>query len=285
MLKDRLFFGTLMTLLFVSVSLLDGWLDGSLSPGTADDKKVQGTLVLLVIALVVVLSQREIASLFRTKGIKIFTPVTVSSSILFSMSWYLGQLAGLSLAAYIFLLGAFCLMAVFLYQYFFYGIEGAVINCGGSVFSIFYIGLLSGFCVAIRVEFGLWAMLMYIFVIKGADIGAYTIGNFFGSRPFSPRLSPGKSWEGMAGAIVTAVCLGIIMASVCGIMSWWLAGIFGFCFAFIGQLGDLAESLLKRDCERKDSAQKIPGFGGILDIIDSPLVAAPFAYLFFLVIL
>jgi len=285
MLKDRLFFGTLMTLLFVSVALFDGWLDGSLTLETADDKEVQGTLILILIALVVVPAQREIAVLFRGKDMNVFTPVTISASILFSVSWYLGQFWDLSLSKYIFLLGAFSLMAVFLYQYFSYGIEGAVANCGVSVFSIFYIGLLSGFCVAVRVEFGLWAMLMYIFVVKGADIGAYIIGNFWGSRPFSPRLSPHKSWEGMAGALVTAVCLGIIMASVCGIMNWWLAGIFGFCFAFIGQLGDLAESLLKRDCEHKDSAQKVPGFGGILDIIDSPLAAAPFAYLFFLIIL
>jgi phosphatidate cytidylyltransferase len=65
-------------------------------------------------------------------------------------------------------------------------------------------------------------------------------------------------------------------------MSWWLAIVFGVCFAFIGQMGDLVESMIKRDAEQKDSGQKVPGFGGVLDIIDSPLVAAPFAYLFFL---
>jgi phosphatidate cytidylyltransferase len=65
-------------------------------------------------------------------------------------------------------------------------------------------------------------------------------------------------------------------------MVWWLAIVFGICFAFIGQLGDLAESMIKRDAEKKDSSNKVPGFGGILDIIDSPIVAAPFAYLFFI---
>jgi len=65
-------------------------------------------------------------------------------------------------------------------------------------------------------------------------------------------------------------------------MAWWSAVIFGFCFAFIGQIGDLAESMIKRDAEQKDSANKVPGFGGILDIVDSPLLAAPFAYLFFM---
>jgi phosphatidate cytidylyltransferase len=65
-------------------------------------------------------------------------------------------------------------------------------------------------------------------------------------------------------------------------MAWWLAIVFGLCFAFIGQMGDLTESMMKRDAERKDSANKVPGFGGTLDIIDSLLVAAPFAYLFFM---
>jgi phosphatidate cytidylyltransferase len=65
-------------------------------------------------------------------------------------------------------------------------------------------------------------------------------------------------------------------------MSWWFAIIFGVCLAFIGQIGDLVESMIKRDAEQKDSANKVPGFGGILDIIDSPLVAAPFGYLVFM---
>jgi phosphatidate cytidylyltransferase len=65
-------------------------------------------------------------------------------------------------------------------------------------------------------------------------------------------------------------------------MTLWLTVIFGVCFAFIGQMGDLVESMLKRDSAQKDSADRVPGFGGILDIIDSPLAAAPFAYLFFM---
>jgi len=64
-------------------------------------------------------------------------------------------------------------------------------------------------------------------------------------------------------------------------MIWPLALLFGFTFAFIGQFGDLAESMLKRDAGQKDASKNVPGFGGLLDVIDSPLAAAPFAYLFF----
>ncbi len=86
----------------------------------------------------------------------------------------------------------------------------------------------------------------------------------------------------MGGAVLTAVIAALLFAAGCDIMAWWSAVIFGICFAFIGQAGDLVESMMKRDAEQKDSSNKVPGFGGILDIIDSPLVAAPFAYLFFM---
>ncbi|MHC4145343.1 MAG: phosphatidate cytidylyltransferase, partial [Planctomycetota bacterium] len=118
--------------------------------------------------------------------------------------------------------------------------------------------------------------------VKSADVGAYAIGTLFGKHKFSPKISPAKSWEGMGGAIATASLVAVGFALSCDIMAWWLAIIFGPCLAFIGQIGDLAESMIKRDAEQKDSASKVPGFGGILDIIDSPLVAAPFAYLFFM---
>ena len=101
------------------------------------------------------------------------------------------------------------------------------------------------------------------------------------SAPFSANINslPKSAREKhIAGSIIVAIGF----ACSCDIMVWWLAIVFGICFAFIGQLGDLAESMIKRDAEKKDSSNKVPGFGGILDIIDSPIVAAPFAYLFFI---
>jgi phosphatidate cytidylyltransferase len=123
---------------------------------------------------------------------------------------------------------------------------------------------------------------MFVFVVKCADIGAYAIGTLIGRHKFSPKISPLKSWEGMGGAVAAAMIVAIGFALSFDIMAWWLAIVFGLCFAFIGQFGDLAESMIKRDAGQKDSANKVPGFGGILDIIDSPLAAAPFAYLFFM---
>ena len=128
---------------------------------------------------------------------------------------------------------------------------------------------------------GLWSLLMAIFVVKSSDIGAYTLGRLIGKHRFAPRISPGKTWEGMLGAVIFAIIVANIFADQGKIMSWPLATLFGVCFAFIGQMGDLVESMLKRDAQIKDSSGRIPGFGGVLDVLDSPLVAAPFAYLFF----
>ena len=84
--------------------------------------------------------------------------------------------------------------------------------------------------------------------------------------------------------IIGAMLVSVLFAILCDIMPWFWALLFGICFAFIGQLSDLAESLIKRDAEHKDSAASVPGFGGILDVIDSVLLAAPFAYLFFVML-
>ena len=283
MLKYRLLFGTLMTVSFTAVVIFDGWMDGSLTTSMAD-KPVQATFLCILIALLVILAQLEFSKLAAVKNLKIFTPISIIASILFATCWYWPQVVEISPLIYLLLLSAFSLLALLLYQYIRYGTSAVLANCGANYFSIIYLGLLSAFCVAIRIDFGLWPLLMFIFVVKSSDIGAYTIGSPFGKRKFSPKISPGKTWEGMAGAVAIAMIVAILFAVSCGIMVWWLALIFGFCFAFIGQFGDLAESMIKRDAEQKDAADKVPGFGGILDIVDSPLVAAPFAYLFFMCI-
>ena len=282
MLKHRLFFGILMTVLFIAVVIFDGWLDGSLTAAQTDDKPIQGTVFCLLIALLAIPAQLELSKLAAAKNLRIFTPVTIISSILFATSGYLQQFIEIRPDTYIIFLSAFVLFALLLYQYIFYKTSAVLANCGAGYFSILYLGLLSSFCVGMRLEFGPWPLLMFVFVVKSADIGAYTIGSIFGRHKFSPKISPGKTWEGMAGALVFAIIVAIGFAVSCDIMSWWFAIIFGLCLAFIGQIGDLAESMIKRDAEQKDSANKVPGFGGILDIIDSPLVAAPFGYLFFM---
>jgi len=281
MLKHRLLYGTLMTALFAGIVVFDGWLDGTLTAGAAD-KSIQATVFYILVAIMVSLAQLELSKLAAARNLKIFTPVAIIISILFAGTWYWLQLIKIRPMIYISILSTFTLAALFLYQYLRYGTTGVIANCGANYLSIIYIGLFCGFVVGIRIEFGLWALLMFIFVIKSADIGAYTAGTRFGKHKFSPKISPGKTWEGMAGAVAGAIIVSLLFAITCDIMGLWSSVIFGFCFAFIGQAGDLVESMIKRDAEQKDSSNNVPGFGGILDIMDSPVFAAPFAYLFFM---
>ena len=283
MLKYRLIFGTLMVLFFAGVIVFDGWLDGSLTSSITDNKDVQGTIFYIIIALLVVPTQLEFSALAAGRNLKVFVPVSILSTMLVAGSWYWPQVIAVSPMIYLASLLAFTLFATFFYQHFRYGNIDVIGNCGVNCFSVLYLGVLSGFVLAIRVDFGVWHLLMFIATIKTSDIGAYTFGRLFGKHKFSPRISPGKTWEGMAGAAVSAMIVAVIFAVCCDVIvvSWYAAAALGVAMAFVGQLGDLAESMLKRDAEKKDSAQSIPGFGGILDIIDSPLVAAPVAYLFF----
>ncbi|MCP4608116.1 MAG: phosphatidate cytidylyltransferase [Planctomycetes bacterium] len=271
-----------MSALFIAVVIFDGWLDGSITALADDDKPIQGTVFCLLIALLAIPAQLELSKLAAAKNLKVFLPVSIISSILFATNGYVLQFINIRPEIYMVFLSAFVLFALLLYQYLFHSISDVLANCGVSYFSILYLGLLSSFCISMRIEFGTWPLLMFIFVVKSADIGAYTIGSICGKHKFSPKISPGKTWEGMGGAVAFAIIAAIGFAVICDIMSWWFAIIFGLCLAFIGQIGDLVESMIKRDAEQKDSANKVPGFGGILDIIDSPLVAAPFGCLLFM---
>ena len=155
MLKYRLLFGTLMTLLFTAAVIFDGWMDGSLTTSPADDKTVQGTILCILIALLIIPGQFELSRLASAKNLKIFLPVSITASILFAASRYLQQFVEFPPETYLGLLAAFVLPALLLYQYKRYGTSGVLANCGANYFSILYLGLLSSFCIAIRIEFGL----------------------------------------------------------------------------------------------------------------------------------
>jgi phosphatidate cytidylyltransferase len=123
------------------------------------------------------------------------------------------------------------------------------------------------------------ALALTIFVPKCCDTGAYFTGRLLGRHKMSPVLSPKKTWEGAAGG-VTAAVLGAVGINRLGpALSGLVAEIgFGLTVGIAGILGDLAESLVKRDCRAKDASQVMPGFGGVLDVVDSILFAAPVAY-------
>ena len=170
--------------------------------------------------------------------------------------------------------------------------QDAIVHMAGTVLATLYLGGLAWFLVALRVRGtqhvdGSTLLILFVLLcVKFTDVGAYFGGRALGRRKLIPWLSPGKTWEGLFFGLLTAAAIGAALATQMDLrrgysMPWWKGALFGAIIGGIGQLGDLLESLMKRDAEVKDSGSLIPGFGGVLDVIDSPLLAAPFAYLMF----
>lgn len=170
--------------------------------------------------------------------------------------------------------------------------QDAIVHMAGTVLATLYLGGLAWFLMALRVRGtprvdGSTVLILFVLLsVKFTDIGAYFGGRALGSHKLIPWLSPGKTWEGLFFGLLTAAGVGAACAVFIDarrgyVLPWWKGALFGAIIGGVGQLGDLLESMMKRDAEVKDSGSSIPGFGGILDITDSPLLAAPFAYLLF----
>jgi len=187
-----------------------------------------------------------------------------------------GELTGCT----VILLLAALLWMIFLEQMIARRTADAIRTIACTVLTVLYLGIGGAMILQIRVaeSNGLLKLVMFLAVVKSTDIGAYFTGSAIGRRKLIPWLSPGKSWEGLIGGLVTAAGVSILIAHFTGIgISVWQAGLFGVVIGLAGQFGDLCESLFKRSARLKDSSSMVPEFGGILDIIDSPLIAAPAA--------
>ncbi len=156
---------------------------------------------------------------------------------------------------------------------------GAVTRVAHLFLITAYVGLLPAYFCQLRwLPNGLAAMALAVAVPKLGDVFAYLAGKFLGRHPMTPVLSPKKTWEGFVGGVTGSVLASVL---ICGWASVTPAGgavVFGLALGLAGVLGDLAESLIKRDSGQKDASGAVPGFGGILDVIDSVLFAAPVAY-------
>jgi phosphatidate cytidylyltransferase len=160
-----------------------------------------------------------------------------------------------------------------------------------TAFSFIYLGALPSFLAQLRwlpYDRSTPALALAVFVPKGNDIGAYFTGKFLtgrllGRHHMTPLLSPKKTWQGAVGGMLASVLVAVgIQAGWPVIPGGWVGAVgFGLTVGLAGIVGDLAESLIKRDLQTKDASHTVPGFGGVLDVIDSLLFAAPVAYLWF----
>ena len=147
-----------------------------------------------------------------------------------------------------------------------------------------YVPFLGSFAVLLATQDGgEWWALAFLLVVISVDIGAYASGLVFGKHPMAPRISPKKTWEGFAGSVLTALIAGVLVSIFLLHEPWWFGLVFGAVMVFTGTIGDLTESLVKRDLGIKDISTWLPGHGGFLDRLDSILPSAAAAYVLFVI--
>ena len=286
MLKHRLIFGPVFIVLVVLLAWLDAWLDTQPAPGFIPRETFPpGIGVFIVLAVLGAMGAREVARILTAKGVPVSTGIAVVVQMMGLLAIALlpsesrgtmGLAAGKSTAVLSYIIGV-------IYAVRDRDVRGAIAIGSGVLMIHVYMGLMFGFLLLIRREHSIWLLVWVLACVKSCDIGAFFTGTAIGKHKLIPWLSPGKTWEGLFGGLVTA---GLV--AVAG--SWLLhrygyaapglvySAMLGVLMGGFGQLGDLAASLLKRDAGVKDSGSSLPGFGGALDLIDSPILVAPLAY-------
>ncbi|HEU4566797.1 MAG TPA: phosphatidate cytidylyltransferase [Marmoricola sp.] len=154
------------------------------------------------------------------------------------------------------------------------GVDGYVANATASVFSLVYVPFLGSFVALLLAEpggDGVRAVFTFIVVTIASDIGGYAAGVVLGRHPMAPVISPKKSWEGFAGSAVACVVAGWLLVVHLLDGPWWVGAALGLIAVVMATLGDLCESVIKRDLGIKDMSQVVPGHGGLMDRLDSLL--------------
>jgi len=289
MLKARVLLGTVFVVAVVALLFVDDYL---LSEYAIPFAPACCGLTLLVTAM----GLYELTTLLRRRGWRIYELPTLAVIILMMAAEVLTYGAGRTMQARIgeapihptFLLLSLLLITVL-------GAEVvravrtgetavSIESVAGTMFAALYIGLLTVFIVGVRfLPSGLWGFLTWLAVAKCSDIGGYAVGMAIGRHKLTPRLSPGKTVEGLFGSIVLSVGVSLGMGTALLGLEVWQALVFGLVICGTAVVGDLAESLVKRATDSKDSSRMIPGFGGILDIMDSILFTAPAAFVLLVV--
>lgn len=233
--------------------------------------------VVFVTALVVV-AVFELATALRTKGrLRSRWPLVGLSGAMVPLAFYFGPEG--QLWAF---LGAIALVAIIralrpLFDQ--PSLESTLPDIGVAIMVLGYVPFLAGFAVAIAALPGgqLW-VLAGVVIVVAVDTGAYVTGLSFGRTPMAPKISPKKTWEGFAGSLIAALIAGSLLGTLMLALPLWVSLLLGAVLVGSATLGDLVESLIKRDLEIKDISSWLPGHGGFLDRVDSMLPSMAMLY-------
>lgn len=308
MLKYRLIFGPLMLGALALILYLDNTLGRVKLTGTWLQKVFlgreylpAGLLMLALFVVLIILSAREVCGIMRTKGLAADTFLLALSGVTGCVLIYIIPLKLDSQSTMAFvatLMAVLFLLALVKHNWLRRDPKDAMMTGALTMFAFVYLGVLPGFYVAIRRWHDAWVIAAIILIVKCCDIGAYFTGRAMGKHKLIPWLSPGKTWEGLAGGVLLSALVAMGLAALGNhlgvevrgtrmddprfatqlIFPLFPAFIAGALMGLVGQFGDLTASLFKRDAGIKDSGSSVPGYGGLLDVLDSPIVVAPLAY-------
>jgi phosphatidate cytidylyltransferase len=228
---------------------------------------------LLVLTAAVLISVVELSRALRAGDQRPpLPPVLVGALAMVALAWTRGP-SGLAVG---FLLTVVAVLVWRLGD----GPAGYLRDASAAVLVALYVPLLAGFAVLLLVpDDGVARVLTFVVLVVCSDVGGFAAGVLFGKHPLAPSVSPKKSWEGLAGSVAACVLAGVLLVTLTFHGPWWGGVLFGVAIALTATLGDLGESLIKRDLGIKDMGHLLPGHGGLMDRMDSLLPSAVVTWL------
>jgi phosphatidate cytidylyltransferase len=215
----------------------------------------------------------ELSQALRAANIQLtLVPLLAGSVALLAAAWERGT-SGLTVAVLVTLVGVLVWRVAD-------GAYGYTRDVTASAFTLLYLPTLAGFAVLlVHPSDGAGRVLAFVATVVCSDTGGYATGVLFGKHPMAPIVSKAKTWEGFAGSVLACCTAGVLFMTLTFHVAWWKGLVYGFAIAATATLGDLGESVIKRDLDIKDMGNLLPGHGGIMDRLDSMLPCAAVAYL------
>ncbi|WP_409485330.1 phosphatidate cytidylyltransferase [Arsenicicoccus dermatophilus] len=254
-------------------------LPAAIGVGVALATAIVGTLVwdprafLALVAAAIVVGMTEVVRAVRHGHVRVPVIPTVVGGLAMLLSAYAGGPRALTLA-FTLALGVVVVWRTLL------GVRDAMRDVGGAALTLAYVPLLASFCIMLLAQpSGELKVVTFIAVTVFSDIGGYAVGVLKGKHPMAPSVSPKKSWEGFAGSMVTCMVVGAVCVGWLLHAPWWAGLLLGAGACVTATVGDLCESVIKRDLGIKDMGHILPGHGGIMDRLDSLLLTAPMCWL------
>lgn len=237
-------------------------------------------LVLVVLIVVLLfMGTWEIARALRPRGIDVpVAPLWVASAAM-PLTAYFGGIDAMM----------FALFGTMLLALYWSVVESSTTPVGtvlSAMLILLWVPFLLSFGVVLLHEpQGSLMVASLLLIVVANDTGGYIVGVLFGKHPMAPKVSPKKSWEGLAGSLVAAMAVGAGCFHWALQEPWWIGAALGFAIVFAATAGDFSESMVKRELDIKDMGNSLPGHGGAMDRLDSLVFAAPVAYTVFVVLM